>query len=299
VAISAAGVLVASPPVRNHVTYQFKTHTGTPPVIAAATAPSGREAPPLRLVAAGDVGTGGDAEFRTAAAMDRIEGLAEYDAVVMLGDNVYPSGDPTQVQSKVLDPFAHVLDGPTRLLPVLGNHDVTNGNGDAQAEALGMPGRWYATTIGNTLVVSLDSTRPADPAQLEWLNDTLASSTATWKIATLHHPPYSGGYHGSSIGVREAFAPSFERYGVDLVLAGHDHDYQRSEQIAGVTYVVSGAAAKVRDAHLADFSVAAWSTYHFVDIGIWPDRMEIRAVDQDGNVFDEFTLSPGSGASAE
>jgi 3',5'-cyclic AMP phosphodiesterase CpdA len=211
--------------------------------------------------------------------------------LLLLGDNVYPSGDPTEVGPKVFAPFAAVLDSPTVLLPVLGNHDVMDGNGDAQAVALGMPARWYSTKLDDTLVISLDSTQPDNPDQLTWLEDTLAASTATWKVACLHHPPYSGGYHGSSIDVRDAFSPMFEQFGVQLVLAGHDHDYQRSEVINGVTYVVSGAAAKKRAAHAADFSVAAWSKYHFVDIGIWPDHLDLRAVDQDGTVFDQVTIS--------
>ena len=211
---------------------------------------------------------------------------------LLLGDNVYPSGDPTQVDEKVLEPFAAVLDVGTQLLAVLGNHDVEDNNGDAQAAALGMPGRWYSTTIGDTLVVSLDSTQPDNPDQLVWLEATLASSDARWTIVTMHHPPYSGGYHGSSHGVRSAFVPSFEQFGVDVVFSGHDHDYQRSEEIDGVTYVVSGAAAKLRDAHLADFSVVAWAEYHFVDISVWSDRLELRAVDHNDNVIDEFAISP-------
>ncbi len=297
VIVVIGAVLALRPDLHNYVGYRFASHTGTPPVLAAAVPPTGGDAPPIRFAVAGDVGTGGSAEFRTAAAMDRLEGTDQYEALMMLGDNVYPTGDPSQVRQKVLEPFAAVLDAPTRLLPVLGNHDVKNDNGDAQAAALGMPGRWYSTTIGDTLVLSLDSTRPDDPEQASWLADTLKASEATWKIATMHHPPYSGGYHGSSLDVRDAFSPMFEKFGVQLVLSGHDHDFQRSEMINGVTYVVSGAAAETRDSHLADFSVAAWSQLHFLDIGVWPDRMEVRAVDQDGNVFDEVTLAAVTDAS--
>jgi hypothetical protein len=53
---------------------------------------------------------------------------------------------------------------------------------------------------------------------------------------------------------------------VQLVLAGHDHDYQRSEPIGAVTYVVSGGAAKLRPANRAEFTEVAWSTHHFVDL---------------------------------
>lgn len=290
--VGVVGVFALRSDVRRFVSYRLATHSPAPLSLEAATAPPSSGAAPVRLAVAGDVGTGGDAELRTASAMDAIEGGADYDALVLLGDNVYPSGDPAQLTRTVFDPFEDVLDGGTRLMAVLGNHDVQHGNGDAQVEALGMAARWYATTIDDVLVVSLDSTRPDDPDQLAWLTETLEASDATWKIATMHHPAYSGGYHGSSLDVRDSFSPIFERYGVQLVLAGHDHDYQRSQPIDGVTYVVSGAAAKTREARRASFSVAAWSVHHFVDIGIWPDRLELRAIDQDGNVFDEVTLQP-------
>ena len=117
-------------------------------------------------------------------------------------------------------------------------------------------------------------------------------SDATWIIATMHHPPYSGGYHGSSTEVRAAFSPLFERYGVQLVLAGHDHDYQRSRVISGVTYVVTGGAAKLRPADRADFTEVAWSAHHFVDIAVWADRIELRAIDHAGEVFDTVTIAP-------
>lgn len=79
-------------------------------------------------------------------------------------------------------------------------------------------------------------------------------------------------------------------YGVDLVFSGHDHDDQRTEPIEGVTSIVSGAAAKTRPTTTADFAAAASSTFHFVDVAIWPDRVELRAVNHDGGVFDSLTL---------
>ncbi len=220
--------------------------------------------------------------------MDALESDRPFDALLLLGDNVYPSGDPSQVEEAVLDPFAGVLDGGTQLLPVLGNHD--DARGEEQAAALGMPGRWYVTRVGVVDVISLDSNRPYAADQLDWLEQTLSESDATWIIATMHHPPFSGGHHGSSIDVRAAFTPLFDRFGVDLVLSGHDHDYQRFRPISGTTYIVSGAGAKLRPTALADFSVAATSTRHFLDIAVFEDRMQVRAVDQDGQVFDRLTL---------
>jgi 3',5'-cyclic AMP phosphodiesterase CpdA len=290
--VLAAGILVVRPDARQYLSFQLGDQIGAPAEAEALAPFPPDDAPLVRLAVAGDVGTGGDEERRTADAMDALEDERRYEALLLLGDNVYPDGDPDQLDRAVFEPFAGVLDDDTQLLAVLGNHDVEDGRGDAHAAAIGMPARWYATEIGDVLVIALDSTRPDDPDQLTWLEQTLAASNATWTIATMHHPPYSGGYHGSSVGVRDAFAPLFETYGVQLVLAGHDHDYQRSQPIDGVTYVVSGGAAKTRPTSRAGFTETAWSTFHFVDLAVWSDRLELRAVDQQGQVFDSASLTP-------
>lgn len=249
--------------------------------------------PNVRLAVAGDVGTGDESERRTASAVAALEEQQDFDALLLLGDNVYPNGDPGLIEATVFDPFAEVLDGPTQLIPVLGNHDVREGNAEEHARTIGMADLWYQVTIGEVTVVALDSNQPDNPAQLEWLDNTLASIDTEWVVVTMHHPLYSAGVHGSSLDVRAAFGPLFERYGVELVLSGHDHDYQRSTKINGVTYIVSGAAAKTRPAGRADFTYVSYSTLHFLDIVVWPDRLQVRAINQDQRLFDSVDIVPG------
>ncbi len=275
-------------------------HTGVPTTLGVAVAPTladqsqpgGSVDLPMRFAAAGDVGTGGTEEAATAAAMAALEGDNPYKALLLLGDNIYEDGDPSKAQDTVFQPFADILDGGSEILAVLGNHDVDSGFGDAQVAALGMPAPWYSVTFGDVRIVALDSNRPEDPEQLSWLTEVLASATERWKIVIMHHPPYSGGWHGSDLGVRNAFGPLFEQYGVQLVLTGHDHDYQRTRPIHGVTYIVSGGAAQLRPTNLADFSVVAWSTYHFVDIAVWDDHLELRAIDHQLDIIDEVVVEP-------
>ncbi len=244
----------------------------------------------VRFAVAGDVGTGGNTPRRTAAAIDSFEKQREYDALLILGDNVYENGDPADVHDKVLEPFGAVLDGRTRLLAVLGNHDTRDGNGSAQAEALGMPNQWYATEIDNTTIIALDSNQAGNSEQRSWLQETLADTTTQWTIVIMHHPAYSAGWHGSHNGVQTNFVPLFEQYSVDLVLSGHDHDYQRSNTINGITYIVTGAAAKLRETGSEDFTAVSRSIHSFVDLAIYPDRINGRAVDQQGEVFDTFQI---------
>lgn len=245
--------------------------------------------PPARIVVLGDVGTGDANEWATANLVVGAAGDAGFDGLVLLGDNVYPNGDPDRLDATVFDPFAPILDQGAALLPVLGNHDVEDGHALEQVAALGMPGRWYAAEVGPALVVGLDSTLVDDPDQLAWLEATLVSATSEWVIVTMHHPAYSAGYHGSTEEIQQTWVPLFARYGVDLVLAGHDHDYQRSTLIEGVTYIVSGAGAKTRPTARADFTAYAASVRHYLDVTIWEDRLGVTAYSAAGP-FDHVTL---------
>jgi hypothetical protein len=119
-----------------------------------------------------------------------------------------------------------------------------------------------------------------------------SGATERWRVVVLHHPPYSAGYQGSSTDVRRTFAPLFERYGVQLVVSGHDHDYQRSVPIHGVTYVVTGAASATRRTGDSGFTAASFSWHHFVELAVDADRLVIRAVSQDARVADTAVLRP-------
>jgi predicted phosphodiesterase len=253
----------------------------------------------LHVAVAGDVGDSGHRLDRTAAAVGEANKLSRYDALWLLGDNVYPSGDPAKLPETVFGPFGPVLNSGTELLAIVGNHDVKAGYGEAQMAALGMPGMWWSEEVNGVLLVGLDSNRPTNAEQLAWLEATLSASQAPWKIVALHHPPYSAGYQGSSIAVREAFSPLFERYGVQLVVSGHDHDYQRSKPQRGVTYVVTGAAAGTRRTGEASFTEVSFSWHHFTDITVFADRLVLRAVNQELRVADEVTIPVDSSHLAE
>ncbi len=250
--------------------------------------------PVLHIAVAGDVGDSGARLTATADAVAAVDATTPYDVLLLLGDNVYPNGDPAKLPDTVFTPFAPVLDGGADLLAILGNHDVRDGNGPLQMDALGMPARWWSREYagGEVLIVGLDSNVVDDRAQLAWLDATLGESNARWKIVALHHPPYSAGYQGSSLDGRQAFAPLFAKYGVQLVLSGHDHDYQRSVPMDGVTYVVTGAASGTRRTGEAEFTAVSFSWLHFVDIAVFADRLVLRSVGQDLRVGDEWTLTP-------
>lgn len=241
IALALVGVALAATATSGLVRGGQEPRSAPPGATAAATQAAGGD-PVVRLLVAGDVGTGDEQARRTAAR----GGARGWDALVLLGDNIYDDGDPGRAQAAVLQPFRPVLQPGVPLIAALGNHDTDSGNGPAQLDALGQPGPWFARRSGPVLLVVLDSNRPDDPDQLSWLRQTLERDDATWTVAAMHHPMRSAGYHGSDPEARAAFAPLFKQYGVQLALTGHD--YQRTRSIDGTTYLVSGAAAKLRPA---------------------------------------------------
>ena len=288
-AVLAVGVTafgLYGPQIVSYVSHIRGSPTRTEPL---APFPAGA-GPLYRIAVAGDVGYANSRAAKTGAAIVAAGADRPYDALLLLGDNVYPAGDPAQLPATVFEPFGPVLDTGARLLSILGNHDVKDGHGDAHVAALGMPGRWYSEVIGDMTFVALDSNDPYNPDQLAWLERTLAGARTTWKIVALHHPPYSAGYQGSSLDSRQVFSPLFERYGVQLALSGHEHDYQRSIPINGVTYIVSGGAADTRRSGKDSFTAASVSWHHFVDLNVFADHLLVRGVNQSGRVFDQVTI---------
>jgi 3',5'-cyclic AMP phosphodiesterase CpdA len=156
---------------------------------------------------------------------------------------------------------------------------------------MGRSASWYAETVGIVRVIVLDTEQVDNPDQRAWLEKTLATpSDAPWTVVAMHKPAYSAGHHGSDEAVQDAWVPLFEQYDVPLVVAGHDHDYQRSKAINGVTYVVSGAAANLRPTGSQDFTAVSASIRHFLDLAASRTELIVRAIDQDGGLLDSLTL---------
>lgn len=291
-AVVWVGVVVLVATATAGVTYRRQiwsilTHRkGAPTRTWEVTPPAGD--PLLRVAVTGDVGEGEEKEWATADAMEIASEDDAYDAVFLLGDNVYPSGDPDRLDTTVFRPFATVLGSGARLLAIVGNHDAPHEQ--EQMRRLGMPGLWWSIPIGDVMFIGLDSNRVEDPAQRAWLGRTLASATQTWKIVAIHEPPYSAGYQGSNEEVRAAFGPLFERYGVQLVLSGHEHDYQRSVPIDGVTYVISGAGGRTRGTGEEAFTASSYAVLHFVELNVYDDTIVLRAMTQEPQIFDEAVI---------
>jgi hypothetical protein len=210
---------------------------------------------PVRVWVLGDSGTGGDGSFRAEhvrEAYRQFGGTRPTDVWLMLGDNAYPFGRDSDYQTALFDTFPTFLRN-TNLWPTLGNHETYAGEPipyfniftlPTEGEAGGIPSgteHYYSFDYGPIHFICLDSQssnrQPGSP-MLMWLESDLAATQARWVIAYWHHPPYSHGSHNSDtevelIEMRQYALPILESYGVDLVLCGHSHSYERSMFIDG------------------------------------------------------------------
>jgi tartrate-resistant acid phosphatase type 5 len=210
------------------------------PVLTVAPPPaSAADQPPQRAVAViGDFGSGTDAERRVADLVAH----ATPRAVVTTGDNVYDSADYDHLVGDFYGSFVSA----EALVPAVGNHDHDEGIASFDRFFPYLDGRHvYASGRAGIRFFFLDSTvalesGSARERQRAWLQRSLARSQARWKVVVLHHPPYSSGtVHGSTADLQWPFAA----WGADLVLSGHEHNYERISR-GGVTYVVDGAGGK-------------------------------------------------------
>jgi tartrate-resistant acid phosphatase type 5 len=203
--------------------------------VAATAAPS---EPPRRAVAViGDFGSGSQAERR----VSELVASARPVAVVTTGDNVYDDrGFPELIGAY----YGRWVAGED-FLPAVGNHDHAEGIGAFDDYFDYLDGRHvYSFGRGGMRFFVLDSTTALESEssmtrQRAWLKRSLQRSAARWKVVVLHHPPYSSGAHASSTEFRWPFGA----WGADLVLSGHDHDYERVSA-GGTTFVVNGAGGQ-------------------------------------------------------
>jgi hypothetical protein len=203
---------------------------------------------PTRVWVLGDSGTA-NANARAVYNQYRsFAGNRDTDIWLMLGDNAYSTGTDAEYQRAVFDIYPELL-RKTILWPAIGNHESSGAYFNIvtmpiAGEAGGVPSgaeNYFSFDYGNIHFVCLDSyfsSRLSDGPMCTWLREDLAANTNEWLIAFWHHPPYSKGSHDSDtevglVQMRENVVPILEEYGVDLVLCGHSHGYERSFLVRG------------------------------------------------------------------
>ncbi len=218
------------------------------------TSPTPGSIAPVRIWIIGDSGTADTNAANVYSAYQDVTGTNYTNLWLMLGDNAYSNGTNSQYQSAVFNMYPGLL-RQTPLWPTLGNHDGISADSSTEsgpyydiftlprkAEIGGVASNteaYYSFDYANIHFVVLDSfgtDRSTTGDMLTWMETDLQSTLADWIIAFWHHPPYSKGSHNSDtetalIEMRENALPILEDYGVDLVLSGHSHSYERSKFI--------------------------------------------------------------------
>lgn len=215
----------------------------------------------VHIWATGDFGTGDWIAKSVKDGYLRFSRDHHTDVWLMLGDIAYYFGQDDEFQKSIFrDIYKNVMPN-TVIWPTPGNHDMRNADSQTETgpyyelftvskngEAGGIPSgveAYYSFNYGNIHFISLDSEdtpREKHGPMAEWLRNDLENDDHKWKIAFFHHPPYTKGSHDSDRDVdsrarmkemRENFLPILEKYGVDLVLGGHSHVYERSHLLHG------------------------------------------------------------------
>lgn len=265
----------------------------------------------VRFVAVGDVGKLNDGQREVARGIAEVCAREVCDFVFLLGDNLYPDGMVSPGDPRMDEAMAPYDGLGIPIVALLGNHDwgrkhlTENARFQldwASKHALHMPERFFRFQAGTAELWAMDTDTlfwESDPAQLQWLDRTLARSEAQWRVVFGHHPYRSNGKHGNA-GSYEgwslvpymsggALRAAYEDHIVgkaQLALAGHDHNLQ-SMTHEGLELVVSGAGASARplvDRGNALHQGHALKGFAWVELG---ERGRIRFHDHRGQLLSE------------
>lgn len=295
------------------------------------TAPPENSRAPMRFVAWGDSGTGSSAQLAVAARMEEL--VPPPMLAFGLGDLVYSDGEWENYDPRLFEPYAELF-RRAPFWPTMGNHDYRTENGAPYYDAFylptqsGAPGHpsntesYYSFDHGMVHFTCLDSessdSRPGSPMH-DWATADLDDARARgkrWLIVYMHHPPYSAGTHDSDseselATLRQNLVPLFEAKGVDMVMVGHSHVYERSflardDDVLqdhpsaygkfgspdGTIYLVSGCGGKSGDGSLDHplMSVSYGDVTGFSVIDVSYRELRGSFVEEDGRTTDLFAV---------
>ena len=249
--------------------------------------------------------------------------------IVHTGDLAYKAGTEAELSHNHFRVYAPLL-SRAAFFATPGDHDLKTRNGGPFIAAFNPPAGWksgapfyYTFDYGNARFIALDSKDSDRHERLygnltnksgksyKWLVAELEAAHADpdvdWIFLFFHHSPYSAatgwGGHGSDEDIREIIAPLADKYGVNFVFSGHDHDYQRSHSLHGneivqdgygTVYVVSGGGGgrrTLRGTGSEWFTAYADQVYHYIRVHINGYTARLEAIDTEGQAIDSYTVS--------
>lgn len=271
--------------------------------------------PQWQFIAVGDVGTGDQAQYDVAQAMVQFHQRNPFALALLAGDNIYDGGEMERIGEVFEQPYGPLLQHGITFHAVLGNHDVMSQRGEGQIRYPGfnMAGRYYTFTRDSVQFFALDTNPgPHWSAQLRWLEAELARSKANWKIVLGHHPIYASGLHSIKWelasrlgpllgtpklypGLGEQLTPLFAKYQVQLYINGHEHHYERTQPIAGTTYLTCGVGSRLRPTGSSEWTAFASSQLGFAAIAVYDHQLVINGIGVNSQYFDHGIIDLTSG----
>jgi predicted phosphodiesterase len=283
-----------------NTTYCYEIREGGAQVVDQSpltTAPAPGTGARVRMVVIGDSGDGGSDQKAVSKQLDTVP----FDLMLHTGDVAYENGTLDDFESKFFTVYRSYL-RRAPVFPASGNHDYQTANAEPYRQVFVLPEngapegreRWYSYDWGDIHLVALD-TEKISPVQAAWLDADLGSNHLPWVIVYGHKPPYSSGQHGGDVLFQELFVPVLEKHHVPLVLAGHDHDYERFLPQNGTTYVVTGGGGRgVRAMGRSPMTAYAEPVLHLLLITVENDTLSLHAIDGAGREFDGAVIHRGS-----
>ena len=322
------------------------------------TAPPSGSTAPVRAWVIGDSGENTTNSHNVRDRFEAWSGSHPPDLWLMLGDNAYSSGTDSDYQTGCFDLYPMEM-RKWPLFPTRGNHDaLSSGPNNDYLDFFTLPSAgqcggvasgsesYYSYDWGNVHFICLDS-EGSDLSlggpMVMWLRQDLAATNGAWVVVYFHHPPYSHGSHNSdsisdSSGklwyMRTNIVPILDSTGVDLVLSGHSHSYERSYLLnghygisstltaamkvgpgdgrvggsgpyakahtqqwpfEGAVYTVAGSSSKTDPVSSMPCMVASISTLGSLVLDFNGNRLDAHFLDATGAVRDSFAIVKGGG----
>jgi hypothetical protein len=277
--------------------------------VTAFTPPAGTLALPnkrgsVKFAVIGDSGRGDAAQNEVAAQMVAWRARFSFDFVLMLGDNIYDSHTAHDYVIRFEQPYKPLLDTGVTFHAAIGNHDES---ASINYEKFNMGGHRYYSfrraemsvegiTGAGVRFFALD-TRTLDGEQLDWLRQGLHASGSRWKIVFGHHPIYtSGRYASGARALRPVLEPLLIEGDADVVLAGHEHFYERVVPQRGIVYFISGAAGSLRrgDIRRSNLTARGFDTdCSFMLMEVSGDELFFQVISRTGETVDAGVVTKG------
>jgi len=278
----------------------------------------GEDKPYFNFLAFGDSGSGSEEQLELAARMEKFDP----DFVVHTGDLV-ETGLDTSADEQYFIPYEKMI-AKYPFFVALGNHDYGKDYNKKESRRFlrenyipfhtmpytGLPPYYYLFDDGNARFFVLDTNffygakwappLGKDSKQYKWLERFLSKTDKEWKFVVMHEPLYSTGAHGGIEEQKAVLEPLLEKYGVDIVFQGHDHDYERTKPLKagspndqeGIIYITlaGGGTPLYFKRNNADWSEKFMPVYHFAHIEVKESNLKMTVYDKDAKVIDTLEV---------